>query len=89
MKVHEEEGPQSKVHEENRKWFRMKCDIETRCESSGEEWACKIVNFSKDGLGIVSARPLCEGDSINIHEADAVAEVVWTKGDSAGLKIRK
>lgn len=89
MKIYEEEEPQQLKTVENRRWFRTKCDIETQCESVQDKWPCKIVDFSKDGLGVVSTRNLPEGAVINFYEAETIAEVVWSDGNRAGLKIKK
>jgi hypothetical protein len=92
MKIYEEEEPVEETQlktAENRRWFRTKCDIETRCDSVREQWPCKVVDVSQDGLGIVSTRKLSAGEVISLHEPRAIAEVVWSEGGRAGLKIKK
>jgi len=92
MKIYEEEEeeePQPLKTVENRKWFRMKCDINIQCSAGQEQWPGKIVDFSQDGLGIVSPKTLSKGDLINFSDQLDVAEVVWAEDNRAGLKIIK
>jgi len=88
VRIYEEEEEKEELKTvENRRWFRTKCDIETCCESFRDQWPCKIVDLSDEGLGIVSTRALAAGDVVKFHEPRAVAEVVWSEGHRAGLKM--
>lgn len=72
---------------ENRVWARLKCDITTDCYAFRDRWACKIIDLSERGLGIVSAAMLQKGAIVNFNDPRAKAQVVWVNGKRAGLKI--
>jgi hypothetical protein len=73
--------------EENRKWPRMICDIETRFSAFPNRWSGKIVDLSSHGLGIVSTKNLCKGEVVECFDLMITAEVVWSDGNRAGMKI--
>jgi hypothetical protein len=72
---------------ENRIWRRSKCDIDTYCAAFPKLWSCKIVDLSERGMGIVSTTNMYKGAVVNFTDLKAIARVVWTKDNRAGLKI--
>jgi len=73
---------------EERSWPRLKCKYFTDChDSRGNQWACKIVDISGHGLGIVSSAVLHQGEIISLTEPRTKARVVWATKDRAGLRV--
>jgi hypothetical protein len=73
---------------EERSWSRLKCNYFTKCSNShGNQWACKIVDISGRGLGIVSAVLLRKGEKISIADPRTHAVVVWVEKGRAGLRV--
>jgi hypothetical protein len=74
--------------EESRLWPRIKCNYTTECaDESGNRWACRVVDLSYRGLGIVSSARMHEGDTVNIADPRTRANVIWVEESRAGLKI--
>ena len=57
------------------------------CDTCGELWACKIVDISGTGLGIISSAALRKGEKINIDNPKIEALVVWAANGRAGLSV--
>ncbi len=73
---------------ESRLWPRLKCNYTTECvNNNGNRWACKVVDLSQRGVGIVSSAKIQEGDTINIADPRTKAIVVWVEKGRAGLKV--
>jgi hypothetical protein len=73
---------------ESRLWPRLKCNYTTECFNNyGNRWACKVVDLSQRGLGIVSSAKMREGDTVHIADPNTKASVVWVEKGRAGLKV--
>jgi hypothetical protein len=73
---------------DSRLWPRHKCNYITECSNNyGNRWACKVVDLSERGLGIVSSAKMREGDTINIADPKTKASVVWVEKGRAGLRV--
>jgi hypothetical protein len=72
---------------EDRVWPRLQCDLVTECIAFGRRWPCKIVDLSERGFGIISGVKLRIGDTVNIADPSAKAQVVWAENGRAGLKV--
>jgi hypothetical protein len=72
---------------ENRVWPRLECDIDTVCSTSRGRWACKIVDLSERGVGIVTTVRLQKGAIVDFNDPRTRAKVVWAEDNRAGLRI--
>jgi len=73
---------------ESRLWPRLKCNYITECSDAfGNRWACKVVDLSQRGLGIVTSVKMRKGDTLNISDPRTKASVVWVEESRAGLKV--
>jgi hypothetical protein len=83
-----EKPPQELQSKEQRFWQRLNCKYITECRDlRGNQWACKIVDISGNGLGIVSSAVLREGEKISIANPRTEAVVVWATKGRAGLSV--
>jgi len=72
---------------EGRNWPRLECDFLAECSAFGAKWACKIIDISQRGMGIISSARLRRGDTVNISDPSTKARVVWADKERAGLKV--
>jgi hypothetical protein len=72
---------------ENRMWPRFRCNVESYCFSPEERWACRIVDLSERGMGIVTTSTLKEGTVVNFTDPETRATVIWSEENKAGLKF--
>ncbi|MGO9380492.1 MAG: PilZ domain-containing protein [Dissulfurispiraceae bacterium] len=73
---------------EERVWPRLKCNYVTECnDARGNQWACKIVNISYRGLGVILSAALRKGDTVSIADPRTKAIVVWVAEDRVGLRV--
>jgi hypothetical protein len=80
----------SVIHYEKRREPRHTSEIHTDLlDASGRRWSCKIVDMSQCGFGISTRAGLSIGSYVSIIKPYIPAEVLWSKGNNAGLKIIK
>jgi hypothetical protein len=72
---------------ENRMWQRLRCNIESCCFSLENRWACRIVDLSERGIGIVIASSMKAGTVVNFTDPETRAQVIWSEDNKAGLKV--
>jgi hypothetical protein len=72
---------------ENRTWQRLQCNINTVCYTLKDRWACRIVDLSERGIGIVIASSIQEGTVVNFNNPETRAQVIWSEDNKAGLKV--
>ena len=73
---------------EGRSCPRLKCRYVTECwDDYGNRWACKIVDISERGLGIVISATLRIGNILNITDPRTRARVVWVNKGRMGLRV--
>ena len=72
---------------EDRTCPRLKCNYISECSDNvGNQWACKIVDISERGLGIIMSAALRKGDIISITNPKIKAMVVWVEKSRVGLR---
>jgi hypothetical protein len=73
---------------EGRSCPRLRCKYITECwDDDGNRWACKIVDISERGLGIVISATLHIGNILNITDPKTRARVVWIDKGRIGLRV--
>jgi hypothetical protein len=72
---------------ENRILQRFNCNFDSYCFSTEERWACRIVDLSERGIGIVTTSTLKEGTVVKFTDPETKALVIWSGENKAGLKI--
>lgn len=76
------------VRVEARSWSRLKCNLDTEISVPwGERWACKIVDMSERGFGVITSVKLRKGDWVNVENPKATAKVIWTMDNRVGLRV--
>ena len=76
------------LYKEGRFWPRLRCRYNTNCrDSHGNQWACKIINISGRGLGIVLNAELRAGEMVYLAEPAIKAIVVWISEGRVGLRV--
>ena len=80
-------GKRQSSFAENRMWQRIQCNIDSCCYSLKERWACRIVDLSERGIGIVVTSTLTKGTMVNFTEPQTMAQVIWSEENKAGLRV--
>ncbi len=67
---------------------RSKCSFPTEISVAwGDKWACKIIDMSEGGIGIITSGHFRRGDKVQIADPEVKACVIWIQDDRVGLKI--
>jgi hypothetical protein len=83
-----ENNLQKFLSKEERLWPRLKCNYVTECSDvHGNRWACKIVDISLRGLGVILSAALRKGERLSIVDPRTKAIVVWIEDGRAGLRV--
>ncbi len=76
------------LSKEQRAWERIQCKYITECsDSSGTQWACKVIDISGNGLGIFSSASLSKGETVSVADPKVNAVVVWVSASRMGLHV--